>query len=76
MIIIFIIIILIRIGIESRLDYLVQLEVGGIWLSPIYQSPMADFGYDISDFTKIDPIFGTMDDFVFLINTAHSKGYS
>jgi len=67
---------LIRIGIESRLDYLVQLEVGSIWLSPIYQSPMADFGYDISDFTKIDPIFGTMDDFVSLINSAHSKGHS
>ena len=67
---------MIRIGIESRLDYLVRLEVGGIWLSPIYQSPMADFGYDISDFTKIDPIFGTMDDFVSLINSAHSKGHS
>ena len=63
------------IGIESKLDYLVNLGVGGIWLSPIYKSPMADFGYDISNFTEIDPIFGTMDDFLSLINAAHSKGH-
>ena len=62
-------------GIESKLDYLVELGVGGIWLSPIYKSPMADFGYDISDYMAIDPIFGTMDDFVSLVESAHSKGH-
>ena len=61
-------------GIESKLDYLVKLGVGGIWLSPIYKSPMKDFGYDISNFIAIDPIFGTMDNFVSLVTSAHSKG--
>lgn len=50
-------------GIISRLDYLVSLGVNAIWLSPFYPSPMADFGYDVSDYCNIDPIFGNMKDF-------------
>jgi alpha-glucosidase len=50
-------------GITQRLSYLVELGVDAIWLSPIFPSPMADFGYDISDYTDIDPLFGTLDDF-------------
>jgi alpha-glucosidase len=50
-------------GIERRLDYCVSLGVDAVWLSPIYPSPMADFGYDISNYTGIAPIFGTMQDF-------------
>lgn len=61
-------------GIESELDYLVNLGIETIWLSPIYKSPMKDFGYDISDFRDIDPIFGTMADFNSLLESAHSKG--
>ena len=61
-------------GIISRLDYLVDLGVGAIWLSPIYKSPMADFGYDISDHRDIDPLFGKMDDFDELLKQAHEKG--
>ena len=47
---------------------------GSIWLSPIYESPMVDFGYDISDFKAIDPIFGTIEDLKSLIETAHQYG--
>ena len=61
-------------GIESRLDYFVDIGVETIWLSPIFQSPMADFGYDISDFREIDPIFGTMADFDSLVQAVHSRG--
>lgn len=50
-------------GITSKLDYLKQLGTTAVWLSPIFQSPMADFGYDISDYTKIHAEFGTMEDF-------------
>ena len=50
-------------GIAQRLDHLVYLGVDALWLSPIYPSPLADFGYDVSDYTAIDPVFGTMDDF-------------
>ncbi|CAG7827562.1 unnamed protein product [Allacma fusca] len=50
-------------GITSRLDYFVELGIDAIWISPIMESPMKDFGYDISNFTNIDPIFGTLDDF-------------
>ena len=60
-------------GIESRLDYLDGLGVETFWLSPIYKSPMADFGYDISDFTDVDPVFGTMADFESLAAAAHAK---
>ena len=54
-------------GIIDRLPYLQTLGVDAIWLSPIFPSPMADFGYDISDYTGIDPLFGTMADFDALV---------
>ncbi|XP_032685973.1 alpha-glucosidase-like [Odontomachus brunneus] len=58
-------------GIESKLPHLVASGVEAFWLSPIYPSPMVDFGYDISDFTDVDPIYGTMADFEALTKTAH-----
>jgi alpha-glucosidase len=61
-------------GIIDRLPYLQALSVDAIWLSPIFPSPMADFGYDIADYTGVDPLFGTMDDFDVLANTAHAAG--
>jgi alpha-glucosidase len=61
-------------GIRTRLDYLEWLGIDAVWISPIYPSPMADFGYDVSDYTGIHPIFGTMDDFDRLIEDAHSRG--
>ncbi|MDP5279748.1 alpha-amylase family glycosyl hydrolase [Sphingomonas sp. DG1-23] len=61
-------------GIESRLDDLVDLGVDAIWISPIYPSPMADFGYDVADYTGIDPRFGTLDDFDSLLEAAHGRG--
>ena len=61
-------------GITSRLDHLVDLSVDALWLGPVFRSPMKDFGYDISDYTDIDPVFGTMQDFEELVDTAHSKG--
>jgi len=61
-------------GIVERLPYLRALGVDAVWLSPIFPSPMADFGYDISDYIGIDPLFGTMEDFDTLITAAHSGG--
>ncbi|MGC2086520.1 MAG: alpha-amylase family glycosyl hydrolase [Bradyrhizobium sp.] len=61
-------------GILHRLPYLLTLGVDAIWLSPIFASPMADFGYDISDYTGIDPLFGTMEDFDALVKAAHGSG--
>jgi alpha-glucosidase len=61
-------------GIESRLDYLVELGVDAIWLSPIFPSPMADFGYDVADYCGIDPRFGTLADFDSLLASAHARG--
>ncbi|MBR0756466.1 DUF3459 domain-containing protein [Bradyrhizobium jicamae] len=61
-------------GIIRRLPYLRALGIDAIWLSPIFASPMADFGYDISDYTGIDPLFGTMEDFDALIASAHDSG--
>jgi alpha-glucosidase len=61
-------------GILDRLDYLVELGVDALWMSPIYPSPMADFGYDISDYCGIDPLFGTMADFDTLLAEAHGRG--
>ena len=63
-------------GIESRLDYIKDLGVGALWLSPIYKSPMKDFGYDIQDFRDIDPAFGTMDDFHSLSKAVKERGKS
>lgn len=61
-------------GILSRLDYLLELGVDAIWISPIYPSPMADFGYDVSDYTGVDAIFGTLEDFDRLSLAAHDRG--
>jgi alpha-glucosidase len=61
-------------GITRRLDYLEWLGVDALWLSPIYPSPMADFGYDVADYTAIDPLFGTMVSFDRLLQTAHRRG--
>ena len=61
-------------GIIERLPYLQSLGVDAIWLSPIFPSPMADFGYDIADYTGIDPLVGTMADFDALANAAHAGG--
>ncbi|MES2603047.1 MAG: alpha-amylase family glycosyl hydrolase [Pseudomonadota bacterium] len=61
-------------GIIQRLPYLVELGVDALWLSPIFPSPMEDFGYDISDYTGIDPLFGLLDDFDALVAAAHECG--
>jgi alpha-glucosidase len=61
-------------GIESRLDHLTGLGVDALWLSPIYPSPLADFGYDVSDHTGVDPTFGTPADFDRLLHAAHAHG--
>jgi alpha-glucosidase len=62
-------------GITSRLDYLADtLGVGAIWVSPFYPSPMADFGYDVSDYTDVHPMFGTLSDFDDLLDAAHQRG--
>jgi alpha-glucosidase len=61
-------------GITQRLPYLLELGVDAIWLSPIFPSPMADFGYDISDYTDIDPLFGSLEDFDALVAAAHAQG--
>ena len=61
-------------GIIGRLDYLAALGVDVVWLSPIYRSPQADFGYDISDYHDIDPIFGSLADFDELLAGVHSRG--
>ena len=61
-------------GITARLDYLVDLGVDAVWLSPIFPSPMADFGYDVADYCGIDPRFGTLADFDALRDAAHARG--
>ncbi|MET4898358.1 alpha-amylase family glycosyl hydrolase [Sphingomonadaceae bacterium jetA1] len=61
-------------GIKARLDYLVELGIDAIWLSPIFLSPMADFGYDVADYRGIDPRFGTLADFDSLLAAAHTRG--
>ncbi|MEY2462264.1 MAG: alpha-glucosidase [Acidimicrobiaceae bacterium] len=61
-------------GIESRLDHLEWLGVGAIWVSPFFRSPMKDFGYDVSDYLDVDPIFGTLADFDSLLAAAHQRG--
>jgi alpha-glucosidase len=61
-------------GVISRLDYLQWLGVDCIWLSPIYPSPMADFGYDVSDYCNIHPLFGNLADFDELLGEAHRRG--
>jgi alpha-glucosidase len=61
-------------GLTSRLDYLADLGVGALWLSPVSPSPDADFGYDVADHTAIDPRYGTMADFDRLVEEAHRRG--
>ncbi|XP_043269084.1 alpha-glucosidase-like [Venturia canescens] len=61
-------------GITSKLEHLADLNVSALWISPIYASPMADFGYDIANFTDIDPIFGNINDFTKLTAKAKSLG--
>jgi alpha-glucosidase len=61
-------------GIASRLDYLQWLGVDAVWISPFYPSPMADFGYDVSDHTDVHPMFGTLEDFDRLVEQAHARG--
>ena len=61
-------------GVISRLDYLTWLGVDAVWLSPVYPSPMTDFGYDVSDYCNVDPLFGTLADMDALIAAAHARG--
>ncbi|BAU48274.1 alpha-amylase [Sulfurifustis variabilis] len=61
-------------GIRVRLEYLDWLGVDAIWLSPIYPSPMADFGYDVADYTGVDAVFGTLAEFDALLAEAHARG--
>jgi oligo-1,6-glucosidase len=61
-------------GITSRLEHLARLGVGVVWLSPVYPSPQDDNGYDISDYTGIDPVFGTLADFDELLAGVHARG--
>ncbi len=61
-------------GIASKLDYLKGLGVDAIWISPCYPSPQADFGYDVSDYENIDPMYGTLKDFDYLAKEAGKRG--
>ncbi|MFW9906385.1 MAG: alpha-amylase family glycosyl hydrolase, partial [Candidatus Thorarchaeota archaeon] len=61
-------------GIILKLDYLKWLGIDAIWLSPFYPSPMEDFGYDISDYTNVHPMFGSLSDMDELIEKAHRLG--
>ena len=61
-------------GIREKLSYLEKLGVDVIWLNPIYESPQVDNGYDISNYKKIEPQLGTMEDFDMLLKEAHEKG--
>ena len=61
-------------GLASCLDYLADLGVEALWLTPVFPSPMFDSGYDVSDYRAIDPRFGTLDDFRALVSSAHDRG--
>jgi alpha-glucosidase len=61
-------------GVAQRLPYIASLGVDGIWISPFFPSPMKDFGYDVTDYCDVDPIFGTLADFDALIVSAHQLG--
>ncbi len=61
-------------GIIHRLPHVAELGVDGIWISPFFRSPMLDFGYDVSDYRDVDPLFGTLGDFDALIERAHELG--
>jgi len=60
-------------GVIEKLDYLKDLGIGAIWLSPVYTSPMVDFGHDVEDYMAIDPRFGTMEDFETMVHEAHER---
>lgn len=62
------------VGIIKRLDYLAELGANCVWLCPVYPSPMHDFGYDISDYTDIDPLFGTLSEWSELLAQIHARG--
>jgi len=61
-------------GVTQRLDYLQQLGIDAIWITPVYNSPQVDNGYDVADYCSIDPAYGTMDDFDALVAAAHQRG--
>jgi len=61
-------------GLTSRLDYLQELGIDCVWLLPIYPSPLRDDGYDVADFYRIHPDYGTVDDFRELVEEAHRRG--
>ncbi len=61
-------------GVLTKLDYVASLGVDAIWLSPFFKSPMKDFGYDVSAYRQVDPIFGTLEDFDRLVAAAHDRG--
>lgn len=61
-------------GIRSKIPYLKDIGMNGVWLSPCFTSPQKDGGYDISNYTEIDPIFGTLDDFDQLLQTCKDNG--
>jgi alpha-glucosidase len=61
-------------GLVAKLDYLVWLGVDALWLTPVFPSPMVDFGYDVSDYTEIDPIFGDLAAMDRLVSEAHARG--
>ena len=60
-------------GITSKLDYLNQLGIESVWISPFFTSPMTDFGYDVSNYRDVDPTFGTLNDFKKLLSEAHKR---
>src|SRR3954469_5967163 len=61
-------------GLRGRLDHLSALHVEAVWLSPVFPSPMADFGYDVADYCDVDPLFGTLADLDTLIADCHERG--
>src|SRR5918995_1716896 len=61
-------------GLIAQLDYLADLGIEAVWLSPIYPSPMADFGYDVADFCDVDPTFGSLADLDRLVEDCHARG--
>ena len=61
-------------GITARLDYVQALGVDAVWISPFFKSPMKDFGYDVSDYRQVDPLFGALEDFDRLLAEAHRRG--
>ena len=61
-------------GIIDKLGYIADLGVDAVWISPFYKSPMKDFGYDVSDYRAVDPVFGNLDDFDRLVEGAHRLG--